>query len=91
MTFVTPGGAIAPMARGPIYNFPVEPNLIRWSAAWQKAADFLAREREERLRNMTDDDVRAAVAAIFTGTGPTMAPVRESGLIEQQRLFRKVK
>ena len=79
------------------YHFWVElePNLLRWCSAWQKASAFLAAERAERLRHMTDDDVRAAIAAIFTGTPATPADLRQdgalNGLVEQQRLFRKLK
>lgn len=43
-----------------------------------------------RLRAMADDDARKIIARIFSG--PVSARVdRESGLILQQRLFRKLK
>lgn len=81
------------MARDPIpfYNFPMDSSLHRWRAAWQKASAFLQRERAQRLRDMSDDDVRAAIAAIFTSAAPREAPERGSGLVEQQRLFRKLR
>ena len=67
------------------------PDLARWARDWQTAGAFLQRERAERLCNMTDDDARANIAAIFFGVAPSPGPERECGLVEQQRLFRKLK
>ncbi len=69
---------------------PLDP-LQRWARAWETAGAFLERERAERLRAMIDDDARAAIAAIFFGDVTPLGPERKSGLIEQQRLFRKLK
>lgn len=66
-------------------------SLRRWAAAWETAGAHLSRERAERLRGMTDDDVRAAIAAIFSGAVPPPEEERGSGLVEQQRLFRKLR
>lgn len=62
----------------------------RHIAAWREARDFLERERAERLRAMTDEECRAAIARIFGGPRPALRP-RDSGLVEQQRLFRKLR
>jgi len=66
-------------------------SLRRWARAWESAGAFLARERARRLRAMTDDDVRAAVAVLFGGRPPTRDDRRATGLVEQQRLFRKLR
>ena len=65
-------------------------NLQRWACAWNIAGAHLASERAAGLRSMTDDDARKIIARIFSGPVPT--PIaRESGLLEQQRLFRQLK
>ena len=65
-------------------------DIRRHIAAWRIAHDFLERERVERLRAMTDDECRAVIARIFNGPRPATTE-RSSGLIEQQRLFRKLR
>jgi hypothetical protein len=68
----------------------ISDDLKRWARAWKIAGAHLERERAARLRAMTEDDARRIIARIFTG--PMPAPFeRESGLIQQQRLFRKLK
>ena len=69
---------------------PFDP-LKRWAQAWKVAGAYLERERAERLRSMTDDDARKAIADIFFGDVTPVRKSRESGLIEQQRLFRKLR
>ena len=64
--------------------------LQRWVRAWNIAGAHLAGERANRLRAMADDDARKIIARIFSGPLPTRLE-RESGLIQQQRLFRKLK
>jgi hypothetical protein len=58
--------------------------------AWSVAGAYLSRERAARLRGMDDDEARKIIAHIFSGPVPTRIE-RESGLVLQQRLFRKVK
>jgi len=65
-------------------------DLQRWVHAWNIAGAHLAGERAERLRAMADDDARKIIARIFSGFMPARRE-RESGLVEQQRLFRKLK
>ena len=68
----------------------VPEDLQRRASAWRVASAYLADERVARLRAMTDDDAREIIARIFNG--PLPKPIeRESGLIAQQRLFRKLK
>lgn len=65
-------------------------DVRRHLAAWRTAHEFLERERAQRLRAMTDDECRAIIARIFGGPRPPSRE-RSSGLIEQQRLFRKLR
>ena len=65
-------------------------NLQRWARAWDIAVAHLASERAAGLRSMSDDDARKIIARIFSGPVPTRI-ARESGLLEQQRLFRQLK
>ncbi len=68
----------------------VPEDLRRRASAWRVASAYLSDERAARLRAMTDDDAREIIARIFSG--PIPRPIeRESGLIAQQRLFRKLK
>jgi len=65
-------------------------DLHRWARAWNIAGAHLAGERAARLRAMADDDARQIIARIFSGLMPARLE-RESGLIQQQRLFRGLK
>lgn len=68
----------------------ISEDLQRHARAWRVAGAYLAGERVARLRAMTDDDAREIIARLFNGPAPK--PIeRESGLIAQQRLFRKLK
>ena len=70
-------------------NEPVS-GVSRFVEAWSKAAPLLERERRERLRRMTDDECRAAIWRIFAGPIPPFVE-RATGLVEQQRIFRKLR
>ena len=64
----------------------------RYLAAWNMAADALAGERMARLRAMTDADTQRAIAQLFSGgPGPNVDRRPISGLVEQQRLFRRLR
>jgi hypothetical protein len=66
--------------------------LERWTETWKQAGAELERIRREELRRMTDDDVRRAVADLFSGAPPSdHEPRTTSGLVEQQRLFAKLR
>lgn len=66
--------------------------LKRWSTQWDKAALLLETVRRRELQAMTDDDVRRAVADLFSVPLPTGLPPRiTSGLVEQQRLFARLR
>jgi len=62
--------------------------LKRWAETWERAGRELSALRRRELQAMTDDDVRRAVAELFSGPlPPDLRPRANSGLIEQQRLF----
>ena len=63
-------------------------DLKRWAETWERAGRELALIRRRELQAMTDEDVRRAVADLFSGAMPADPPPRTtSGLVEQQRLF----
>ena len=67
-------------------------DLKRWSTQWDKAALSLEVVRLRELQAMTDDDVRRAVADLFSVPLPADLPPRlTSGLVEQQRLFARLR
>lgn len=62
--------------------------LKRWAETWERAGRELSDLRRRELQAMTDDDVRRAVADLFSSPLPPDLPARTtSGLVEQQRLF----
>lgn len=65
-------------------------DILRRIEAWRIASKVLEEERRARLRAMTDDECRSIIAKIFS---PPLPPHRErqTGLVEQQRLFRKLR
>ncbi len=65
-------------------------NIRRAIETWRNAAGPLEQERRDRLRAMTDDDVRIAVLDLLSLPYPDL-PERGSGLVEQQRLFRRAR
>lgn len=64
--------------------------LLRRVETWRAAGDLLQRERWAHLRAMTDDDSRRAVAELLSLPYPEL-PERGSGLVEQQKVFRRVR
>ncbi len=62
--------------------------LKQWAETWERAGRELSALRRRELQAMTDDDVRRAVAELFSSPLPPDLPPRAtSGLVEQQRLF----
>jgi len=62
--------------------------LKRWAETWERAGRELSALRRRELQEMTDDDVRRAIAELFSGSlPPDLRPRATSGLVEQQRLF----
>lgn len=58
--------------------------------AWRTVSTLLQRERWSRLRGMTDEDTRRAVAELLSLPYPDL-PERGSGLVEQQKAFRRAR
>jgi hypothetical protein len=67
-------------------------NLKRWAQTWASAGNALEDLRRRELTAMTDDHVRRAIADIFTDAPiPDLPPRTTSGLVEQQRLFARLR
>ena len=67
-------------------------DLKRWGQTWASAATALDKLRRRELAAMTDDDTRRAVADLFAGAPMLDLPPRmSSGLVEQQRLFSRLR
>ena len=62
----------------------------RWVKAWQDAAPQLERIRRQELRQLDPYQAIALLCGIANYRDPPRAPKPTSGLIEQQRLFRKL-
>lgn len=66
--------------------------LKRWAETWERAGRELGRIRREELARMTDDQARSAALDLLNIPLPEgLPPRRESGLVEQQRLFSKLR
>ena len=66
--------------------------IERWVATWDSAGKALETLRRGQLQAMSDDDVRRAVADLFEGTHwLKLRPRITSGLVEQQRLFSRLR
>ena len=66
--------------------------LKRWAQTWESAGKALDALRRHELAAMTDDDVRRAFADLFTDAPMPDLPTRTtSGLVEQQRLFARLR
>lgn len=67
-------------------------NLKRWAETWERAGRALEALRRRELQAMTDDDVRRAIADLFSDAMLADLPPRvTSGLVEQQRLFARLR
>jgi hypothetical protein len=63
-----------------------------WMSQWRSAAVALAEQRIRELRALTEEDARAAIAALLDlGASIPISPEREktSGLVIQQALFHR--
>lgn len=63
----------------------------RWVQAWKNAAPELERIRREELRRIDAYATIALLCGPADYTQPPRAPKPTSGLIHQQRLFRKLR
>lgn len=66
--------------------------LKRWSDVWKTAGAALEARRRAELRALTDEEVRRAVADLFSLPQPAdLSPRPGCGLVEQQRLFARLR
>jgi hypothetical protein len=64
----------------------------RWVRQWQETGKLLEEIRRRELREMTDDEARAASESVLSLVGNFPLPARRtawSGLIDQQALFHR--
>lgn len=67
-------------------------DIKRWAETWESAGQALEALRRRELQAMTDDDVRRAIADLFSDAVRADLPPRtNSGLVEQQRLFARLR
>jgi len=58
---------------------------------WRAAAVALAARRADELRGMSDEDARVAGLQLLAMAGRMPRKTGSSGLVEQQRLFRRAR
>ena len=63
----------------------------RWVDAWKRATPELERIRREELRQLDAFQAIAQLSATWDYRQPPRAPKPTSGLIEQQRLFGRLR
>ena len=63
----------------------------RWVETWRKAGPLLEQIRRDELRALTPEQVALAADALLEIGGTLPADRPTSGLVEQQRLFRKAR
>jgi hypothetical protein len=67
-------------------------NLQRWAKTWESAGIALDALRRRDLEAMTDEDTRRIIADLFADVPLGDLPARiTSGLVEQQRLFARLR
>ena len=64
--------------------------LRRWAAAWKKAGALNRAVRQRELRQMTDAEAWRKSDDLLSGPRPWRPPGRRSGLLDQQRIFRRL-
>lgn len=68
-----------------------DPNARRWVETWQRAGARLEALERERLRNFRYEDHMAEIDALLEIACRFAQPRSSSGLVEQQRLFAKLR
>ncbi|MGA2620906.1 MAG: hypothetical protein ABSF26_25060 [Thermoguttaceae bacterium] len=66
-------------------------NLRRWADTWAKAGPRLERIRDRELRDMGYEERVRAIASLLQMAPLPQRPRITSGLVEMQRLFRKIR
>jgi hypothetical protein len=66
--------------------------ILRWIETWKRAGPELEAIRRRELASMTDEDARAAAADLLSmPLSPDLPERRDSGLVEQQRWFMRLR
>jgi len=66
--------------------------ILRWIETWKRAGPELEAIRRRELARMTDEEARAAAADLLSLPLPSDMPERrDSGLVEQQRWFMRLR
>ena len=68
-----------------------EKNLRRWVAGWQKAGSLLERLRNEAIRNSDTACAIEQLSDAFESALRHYPPAATSGLVEQQRIFARLR
>ncbi|MDA0225055.1 MAG: hypothetical protein O2975_02960, partial [Proteobacteria bacterium] len=71
----------------------VDDDIVRrWVQTWRRAGVEMGALRRRELAALTDDDVRRQLQDLFSTAVPAATPKRGvSGLVEQQRLFARLR
>lgn len=65
--------------------------ILKWIECWRKAGPELERMRREDIRNADTSLAIEILADAFESALVHFPPRQDSGLVEQQRLFRRLK
>jgi hypothetical protein len=65
--------------------------ILRWIETWKRAGPELEAIRRRELEALTDDEARAAAADLLSMPLSADLPERDSGLVEQQRWFMRLR
>lgn len=65
--------------------------LAQWVNAWRTAGPELERQREADVRMIDTQTALAGLSDCFELARRQLSPRPDSGLVEQQRLFRKLR
>ena len=70
---------------------PDHNKTVEWVKTWAKTGPLLDQIRQRELRQMTYEQRITAIASVMQISSPASASNVISGLVEQQRLFRKAR
>ena len=70
---------------------PVDPDVRRWVETWKQAGPELEAIRRQEIRDADNLKSLEALAGLFNHATRTMPPRTDSGLVEMQRIFAKLR
>lgn len=77
------------MDRGP--RTPPDPELRRWVETWRRAGDALARVKRDELARLDTVQTLRQLTDAFEHALRHAQPTYTSGLVEQQRIFARLR